>query len=59
LGIRDQRNGLLQWQIEQGIEMGRPSSLTLQVFKKEGKIEKICVGGSSVMVIQGSMEILP
>ena len=57
LGIRDQRNGLLQWQIEQGIEMGRPSSLIVKTFKKEGFIQKICVGGSSVMVIQGVMEI--
>ena len=57
LGIRDQRDGILQWQIEQGIVMGRPSSLTVQTFKKEGLIQKICVGGSSVMVIQGVMEI--
>jgi len=57
LGIRDQRDGILQWQIEQGIEMGRPSLLTVQTFKKEGLIQKICVGGSSVMVIQGVMEI--
>jgi trans-2,3-dihydro-3-hydroxyanthranilate isomerase len=57
LGIRDQRDGILQWQIEQGIEMGRPSSLTVQTFKKEGLLQKICVGGSSVMVIQGVMKI--
>ena len=57
LGIRDQRNGRLQWQIDQGIEMGRPSSLIVKTFKKEGFIQKICVGGSSVMVIQGVMEI--
>ena len=57
LGIRDQRDGILQWQIEQGIEMGRPSSLIVQAFKSKGLIQKICVGGSSVMVIQGIMEI--
>ena len=57
LAIRDRRNGLLQWQIEQGIEMGRPSLLTVQTFKKQDKIEKICVGGSSVMVTQGFMQI--
>jgi trans-2,3-dihydro-3-hydroxyanthranilate isomerase len=57
LGIRDQRDGILQWQIEQGIEMRRPSLLTVQIFKNEGLIQTICVGGSSVMVIQGSMEI--
>jgi hypothetical protein len=37
--------------------MGRPSSLIVKTFKKEGLIQKICVGGSSVMVIQGAMEI--
>lgn len=57
LGLRNQNDGKLQWQIEQGIEMGRPSLLMVQTFKKAGKIEKVCVGGSSVMVTKGTMEI--
>jgi trans-2,3-dihydro-3-hydroxyanthranilate isomerase len=48
---------LLTWQVEQGIEMGRPSLLKIQVTQSADSIEKITVGGSSVLVSQGMMEI--
>jgi trans-2,3-dihydro-3-hydroxyanthranilate isomerase len=48
---------LLTWQVEQGIEMGRPSLLKIQVTQSADGIEKITVGGSSVLVSQGMMEI--
>ncbi|MEB3312327.1 MAG: PhzF family phenazine biosynthesis protein [Snowella sp.] len=57
LGVRDRREGILQWQIEQGIEMGRPSLLTVKITKQENRIQQVCVGGSSVMVMEGMMEI--
>lgn len=57
LGVRDHRKGILQWQIEQGIEMGRPSLLTVKITKQEDRIEQVCVGGSSVMVIEGTIAI--
>jgi trans-2,3-dihydro-3-hydroxyanthranilate isomerase len=43
--------------VEQGIEMGRPSLLKIQVTQSADSIEKITVGGSSVLVSQGMMEI--
>jgi trans-2,3-dihydro-3-hydroxyanthranilate isomerase len=43
--------------VEQGIEMGRPSLLKIQVTQSADGIEKITVGGSSVLVSQGMMEI--
>jgi trans-2,3-dihydro-3-hydroxyanthranilate isomerase len=58
LGIRDPaKDGLLQWVVEQGGEMGRPSLLYVEVDKKNGQIEAIRVGGSSVLVSEGTMEI--
>jgi trans-2,3-dihydro-3-hydroxyanthranilate isomerase len=48
---------LLTWQVEQGIEMGRPSLLKIQVTQSTDGIKKITVGGSSVLVSQGMMEI--
>ncbi|WP_107668531.1 PhzF family phenazine biosynthesis protein [Cyanothece sp. BG0011] len=58
LGIREtEKNGQFHWRIEQGFEMGRPSFLEVTIEKIEEKINKICVGGSSVLVTQGKIKI--
>ncbi|MBW7887263.1 MAG: PhzF family phenazine biosynthesis protein [Bacteroidetes bacterium] len=50
-------NGTLQWKIEQGIEMGRPSQLFLEAEKANGTISATRVGGSAVLVCEGILEI--
>lgn len=58
LAVREQQqNGTLEWAIEQGIEMGRPSWLRLAAEKQEGKIRAIRVGGSTVLVSEGTMAV--
>ncbi len=58
LGIRETaKNGTFHWRIEQGFEMGRPSFLEVTIDKIEEKIDNICVGGASVLVSRGTMEI--
>jgi trans-2,3-dihydro-3-hydroxyanthranilate isomerase len=58
LGVRDPRGGgTLRFVVEQGFEMGRPSLLEIEVDKKAGAIAEIRVGGSSVLVSEGTMEI--
>ena len=58
LGIREtENNGIFHWRIEQGFEMGRPSLIEVKTEKIEGKINRICVGGCSVLVTKGTMEI--
>lgn len=58
LGIRHPaRDGILTWLVEQGWEMGRPSLLYIEADKKNNAIEAIRVGGSSVLVSEGTMEI--
>jgi trans-2,3-dihydro-3-hydroxyanthranilate isomerase len=49
--------GTLIWQIEQGIEMGRPSNLQVEVDKENGDIKEIRVGGASVLVGQGTLTL--
>ena len=44
-------------QIKQGFEMGRPSSIKVGIKESNGQIKSIQVGGTSLMVIQGSMTI--
>ena len=52
-----QQDGTVRWVIEQGFEMGRPSILHLEVEKRGGRIETVRVGGRSVIVCDGVMEI--
>ena len=58
LGVRDQAgSGTLRWVVEQGFEMGRPSILEVEADKADGDITAIRVGGSTVLVSEGTMEI--
>jgi trans-2,3-dihydro-3-hydroxyanthranilate isomerase len=58
LGICDQfSDGTLKWVVEQGFEMGRPSLIKVEADKKQDKITEIRVGGASVLVSEGTMEI--
>ena len=58
LGVRDaRRDGTLHFIVEQGFEMGRPSLLEIEVDKNKGAITEIRVGGASVLVSEGTMEI--
>jgi trans-2,3-dihydro-3-hydroxyanthranilate isomerase len=58
LGVRDEtRDGTLRWVVEQGFELGRPSILEAEAVKRAGELVEIRVGGASVMVSEGTMEI--
>lgn len=58
LAARDARqDGTLRWVVEQGFEMGRPSIIQVEVDKKEGHIEAVRVGGASVLMSEGTIEV--
>ena len=58
LGIRaPETDGTLSWIVEQGFEMGRPSLLHLEVDKQGGEITAVRVGGSSVLVSEGTIAL--
>jgi len=58
LAARDSRtDGTLRWIVEQGFEMGRPSILEVEVDKKNGKTTAARVGGKTVIVCEGEMEL--
>ena len=58
LAARDRAaDGTLRWVAEQGFEMGRPSILEIEADRQDGRITAIRVGGASVMVCEGSMEV--
>jgi trans-2,3-dihydro-3-hydroxyanthranilate isomerase len=41
--------------IEQGVEMGRPSEIALQMVIKSGEIVSAEIGGSAVLVSRGEL----
>lgn len=58
LAARDARSdGTLRWVVEQGFEMGRPSILEVEADKRGGAVTAVRVGGRSVIVCEGDMEL--
>jgi trans-2,3-dihydro-3-hydroxyanthranilate isomerase len=56
-GRSPQRDGTLRWRLEQGFEMGRPSILDIEADVAGGAVTAVRVGGASVLVCEGEMEI--
>ncbi|HVG09826.1 MAG TPA: PhzF family phenazine biosynthesis protein [Thermoanaerobaculia bacterium] len=50
-------NGSFQWRIAQGVEMGRPSVLEARTEKREGIVVATWIGGASVLVSEGLIEV--
>lgn len=58
LALRSEtRDGTLRWIVDQGVEMGRPSRLELEVDVRRGQLAAIRVGGTSVLVSSGTLHI--
>lgn len=58
LGARaPESDATLQWVVEQGFEMGRPSLLHVETDKAGGRITGVRVGGASVLVSEGTLEV--
>ena len=51
------KNGRLTWTIEQGLEVGRPSLLYVEVDRLGGEITAVRVGGHVIAVSQGTMTV--
>ena len=43
--------------IEQGIEMGRPSSIVLTLVVQNGRLETVRIGGNAVRVLDGTLAV--
>ena len=46
-----------RWTLEQGIEMGRPSHLEVEVSVRVGHVTSVAVGGSAVLVAGATMDL--
>ena len=55
--LQEPSSGSATWTVEQGVEMGRPSVLHLEADVRDGRIGGVRVGGQSVVVSEGMMEV--
>lgn len=47
----------LRYRLNQGIEMGRPSELSLEIDRAGGGVSSVRVGGAAVMVSEGTIRV--
>jgi trans-2,3-dihydro-3-hydroxyanthranilate isomerase len=57
LAARTPRDGVLTWEVAQGVEMGRPSRLSIEASKENGVIDAVRVGGATVMISDGVLTL--
>ena len=50
-------DGEFTWRIAQGVEMGRPSVLEARTEKRRGEVTGVWIGGESVMVSEGFIQV--
>ncbi len=50
-------DGTLRWRVEQGVEMGRPSLIDVEADREDGRIVAVRVGGETVLVGKGVLEL--
>lgn len=55
--LEKQKSGHFKWRIAQGYEMGRPSLLTARSEKKDGIVTSTWIGGSCVLISQGTIYV--
>jgi trans-2,3-dihydro-3-hydroxyanthranilate isomerase len=51
-----QADGRRQWRIVQGVEMGRPSQLSVEAVREAGALQTVRVGGGAVPLMEGTLE---
>lgn len=54
---RSEASGSFDYRIAQGVEMGRPSVLEARTEKRDGMVTAVRIGGASVLVSEGTIEV--
>ena len=54
---RKETSGVFTYRIAQGVEMGRPSVLEARSEKRDGEVVGTRIGGASVLVSEGTIEV--
>jgi trans-2,3-dihydro-3-hydroxyanthranilate isomerase len=57
LASLEPEDGVFSWTLEQGIDMGRPSLMTMGAERRDGVVTKATVAGGAVAVSRGMMTV--
>ena len=57
--LRTERDGEIAWHVEQGVDMGRPSSLLGRTEKRAGAVLAVHMAGRAVQVMHGLLQDPP
>jgi len=55
--LNGEQDATLEWNVSQGIEMGRPSRLHVAVERRGGKVVEVRVTGGAVLTCQGQIDV--
>jgi trans-2,3-dihydro-3-hydroxyanthranilate isomerase len=53
----DEQDATLEWNVAQGIEMGRPSRLHVTAERRHGEVVEVRVAGGAVVACRGQIEV--
>lgn len=54
---RPERDAVVEWRMEQGVDMGRPSLLLGRTEKRGGEVTAVHIAGSAVQVMHGFLSV--
>jgi trans-2,3-dihydro-3-hydroxyanthranilate isomerase len=55
--LSEEQNETLEWNVAQGIEMGRPSRLHITAERRQGRVVEVRVAGGAVVACRGRIDI--
>ena len=55
--LSDEQDATLEWNVAQGLEMGRPSRLHVTAELRQGAIAEVRVAGSAVVACRGQIDV--
>jgi trans-2,3-dihydro-3-hydroxyanthranilate isomerase len=55
--LSEEQDATLEWNVAQGVEMGRPSRLHVTAERRHGKVVEVRVAGGAVVVCRGQIDV--
>ena len=55
--LSEERDATLEWEVAQGIEMGRPSRLHVTAERRQGEVVEVRVAGNAVVACRGKIDV--
>ena len=57
LSMTEKSEGVIAYEITQGVEMGRKSDIKVEVELRNGEVERVTLSGTAVKIMEGSLEV--